>query len=82
MLSPSSLVRESMTRESGLRQNGQCMRDPDQSVNRAVTASPCAGSASAWARVTMASCTADSAARSYSTTCWGRRNVAADSPAP
>src|SRR6187455_2281094 len=29
MLSPSSLVRESMTRESGWRQNGQCMAGKD-----------------------------------------------------
>ena len=51
MLRPSSLVRESMTRESGWRQNGQCMAATDYALSdrrsaskRASTASPCAGS--------------------------------------
>ena len=42
MLRPSSLVRESMTRESGWRQNGQCMAGTDYRPGRrkrAVTAS-------------------------------------------
>jgi hypothetical protein len=83
--SPSSLVRESTTRESGYLQNGQNMvgqaygmrrRVPGQlRRKRAVTAAPCAGRSSAVANATIFDSASRNAARVYRTTCCGRRNV-------